>query len=530
MNDKLKLETRAFASRIAELGFSTLLPAGWVAHDLPAEEVDFSDPTRFFPLAIVTAPHAAIVYAFVARPAYDEGTLHDWAWYLLNHNQIKPRAIGAHRVGNLRAMVGEAVQDSDVGPMVLRFAFVEDGKRLLNLTLMAPELLADTMNNAWFAMLDSFRLETPKGQTAACAPLAEAEAEAVPPSPDPGYSESTRNPAEVSETSNKLRLPEPAAPKEKNFCSFAIDGDTTSLDPETSINANLRDRGIGLVPHVTAADSDDCRATVAAGAIMAEFDVPYGWHVIDDGKRTLVFEPTGKVQINLNLIPREGRNHAAILEAIEAETRASYPAPEFARVTEGTLLKGEIHALGVRNIKDGEQPIEQYHLLISGRDEHMVLRARVTATPDQSVDACNLAELILMSFRFPACSEPESEPAPEPPKPETRDGQPEWWHRAVELEQANKLKAAEEVIYKNVPHIGSAASVAEMYRCRMLRLKAAGDEAGAREAFTKAEEWIFFYASQATSGGEGAALSLQRDEFYDELYKAYGCVNGGGGR
>ena len=56
MNSSLQLAPRTFPSRIAELGFTANLPAGWIAHELPAEQPDFSNPTQFFPLAIVTAP------------------------------------------------------------------------------------------------------------------------------------------------------------------------------------------------------------------------------------------------------------------------------------------------------------------------------------------------------------------------------------------------------------------------------------------------------------------------------------------
>ena len=163
MNPHLKLSPRSFPTRVAELGFSTQLPTDWISHDLPPEDVDFSNPTTFLPLAIVTAPHAAMVFAFAARPAYDDGTLHDWAQYHLNHNQLQPRAIGSETIAGAAGIAGEAVQGSDLGPMVVRFAFLEDGDRLLNLTLTAPELLADTVRDAWFAMLQSFTLETPRG-------------------------------------------------------------------------------------------------------------------------------------------------------------------------------------------------------------------------------------------------------------------------------------------------------------------------------------------------------------------------------
>jgi len=163
MNPALSYAARAFPSRIADLGFTAQLPADWIAHELPQEDVDFANPTFLVPLAIVTAPHAAIVFAFAARPAYDDGTLHDWAAYLLNHNQLKPRAIGSHQVAGVPAVVGEATQESELGLMVVRFAFLEDGGRLINITFSAPELLADAVRDAWFEILKSFKLETPKG-------------------------------------------------------------------------------------------------------------------------------------------------------------------------------------------------------------------------------------------------------------------------------------------------------------------------------------------------------------------------------
>jgi hypothetical protein len=163
MNPALKLAPRTFPARIAELGFTAELPEGWISHELPKEEVDFSNPTLFVPLAVVTAPHAALIFAFAARPAYDDGTLQDWAWYHLNHNQMQPRAVGRDVVAGVAAVSGEAIQQSEVGPLVVRFAFFEDGKRLVNLSLTAPEVLADAVRDAWFAMLKSFRLETPRG-------------------------------------------------------------------------------------------------------------------------------------------------------------------------------------------------------------------------------------------------------------------------------------------------------------------------------------------------------------------------------
>lgn len=164
-HDPGPLETRVFPDRIAELGFSMRLPPDWISHPLPEEELNFDNPTQMVPLAIVTAPHAAIVWAVAARPGYGEGTLLQWAHYLAGESGLSLRAVGGSRIGELPAIVGEAVQDSDLGPMRVRFAFLEDGGRLVNLTLTAPELLADAVYGVWTEGLASLRLETPRGAT-----------------------------------------------------------------------------------------------------------------------------------------------------------------------------------------------------------------------------------------------------------------------------------------------------------------------------------------------------------------------------
>jgi len=162
---EVTLISRSFPARIAELGFSLPLPADWINHPLPDDAADFSDPTKLIPLAVVTAPHAAVILTVAARPAYEDGTLGDWARFLLEHHQLKPRSLGEYVVGVLPALVGEAVQDSEVGPMLVRFAFCEDGGRLLNLSISAPEMFAEAVRQVWFEVLSQFALSQPRGPT-----------------------------------------------------------------------------------------------------------------------------------------------------------------------------------------------------------------------------------------------------------------------------------------------------------------------------------------------------------------------------
>lgn len=102
------------------------------------------------------------------------------------------------------------------------------------------------------------------------------------------------------------------------------------------------------------------------------------------------------------------------------------------------------------------------------------------------------------------------------------EGKPAWWIKARKLEAEDKLEAAEAVIRDGVPHLYFAHATADLYRLRMLRKMRSGDTAGAREAFDKSEQFIWFMASLATSGGEGAALSYERDKFMKQLIAEYG--------
>jgi hypothetical protein len=91
-----------------------------------------------------------------------------------------------------------------------------------------------------------------------------------------------------------------------------------------------------------------------------------------------------------------------------------------------------------------------------------------------------------------------------------------WWDKAQTLERADRLEEAEQLLRDQIPSLYCAIQIAELYRLRWIRLQPA-DPAKAAEARQKAANWACTYASWATSGGEGTALSLERDEFLKNL-------------
>ncbi|MEO6740289.1 MAG: hypothetical protein ABIP20_08555 [Chthoniobacteraceae bacterium] len=97
------------------------------------------------------------------------------------------------------------------------------------------------------------------------------------------------------------------------------------------------------------------------------------------------------------------------------------------------------------------------------------------------------------------------------------------WDRAARsTDGPDQLKEVEEEMRKAFPHIGVAASIAEIYAQRMRAFQRAGNEPRAIAAFKLAVEWMETYAGWATSGGEGAALSYERDQFRAALAREFG--------
>ena len=315
---KLDLATRTFPSRIADLGFSVALPRDWIHHTLPEENTDFDDPTKLIALAVVTAPHAAIVLAVAARPAYAEGTLSDWGRYLLDHESASMRAMGEGRLGASPAFLAEATKDSEVGTLIVRTAFVEDGSRLVNVSLTAPELLADAVYPVWQAALESFALATPRGSTVAVYPPVQS-------------------------------------------------------------------------------------STVPAKEVVEESEPP---------------EPA----------------------------------------------------------EEDSQPLQAK----PGRETKRMRKQRRKQMAEPS-------------------------------------GPPAWWAEAQALEEEGRIDDAVALVDRECRYQGALITQAELWQRTMVRRLAAGDREGAREAWRKSQDFAYGYAASATSGGEGAALSLERDRFLAQL-------------
>jgi hypothetical protein len=352
-----------------------LCPDDFRLADLPADEPDFTQSKNFMPLGVAVANYGAVVvFSVAARPAYKEGTVAEWLAHLCKEEGYDPGAVELIKVGALDAAACDAIKTADGVTMRMRITLLEDGGRLYNFSAMAPTQLWSAVADKLNGMLASFELQEDKGPTMALSPEAAAPAVAT---------------AAPSENSARL-TPE-------QFAELVLADDMSALDPEQKINANLRDNAVGFVPNVLSVNKEEKSARVGAGAIEAIFRVPFGWHVNDDGRRTLVFDGGGRMQINLSLRRREIDSLVELARSYVAPYLEQQPGLEaFVHELDGIV------AIGVRGLKVDDEVLDQTFLLRDIDRDGLVLVARATGSSDDIRLAMNLAGDILAGIETAA--------------------------------------------------------------------------------------------------------------------------------
>jgi hypothetical protein len=378
-------------SRIADLGFSFLKPKDFHALQLPEEEVKFEDPTYFLPLMVCMAGYGAVVFSVAARPAFEDGCVEDWVRFVASKQEGEVIGVRRGVVGGLQAVVVEATQPSEAGQMRVRSHFIEDGGRLVILGTLAPEQVWGSVEEILMQMVGSFRLATPRGQKATVMRPPTPLPTAI---PDGKFREHQEAQEDAAAAEEAVAAPaEDDADRPTTPAEVALADNAASLDAEHPMNARLRDNGVGLVPRVLEVNVGERFARLGAAAISSVFRVPLGWHVIDDGKRTLVFDAEGKVQVNLNM-RHWGGDANEVLGTILQGLLEEQPGLDHMR-----LELGGMECLALRGLKSGDEVLEQAYLLKDVGREGLVLVTRVTASQGEMVRALNVAEVVLGELR-----------------------------------------------------------------------------------------------------------------------------------
>lgn len=171
---RTKLTRRRIPAKLAELGFSMLVPDAFVEPDIPTEDMDFSDPTKSAPLAFYSSSVAAAFLAVAARPAYENGSMEDWARYLAEHFKLEIKGLVSGTIGgaerNHPGILVEATQTQDGTALTMRFVLIEDGKRLVTVQAICPTELWPSFGASLEECVTSLQLDNPKGPTVPCVP------------------------------------------------------------------------------------------------------------------------------------------------------------------------------------------------------------------------------------------------------------------------------------------------------------------------------------------------------------------------
>lgn len=379
-----------------------LKPADFQIADLPGEVPDFSQGKAFLPLAVALTPYGPMVFTIAARPAYDDGVVSQWLEYLMREEGYQPDEIRETQINGLPAVTCDALQMADGVTLRMRFVLFEDDGRLFQLCGMAPEPLWASAVEKLAPMLASFELREPRGartplRPGQAAPAATALGEQTGTAPTP--EENAPEPPEAAPADSTTPVEPPtqtARLTAEELAALALAEDASTLDADHPTNVNLLYRGAGFVPRVLAVDLPGKSAKVGAGAVEGFFRLPLGWHVVDDGKRALIFDAGGRIQVSLNQRWREELSPRDFAGSCVQQYLDRQPGLDVASIE----LDG-IFGAGVRGADIEGETLDQYFLVRDLGRPRTFLVARVTAKAEDATPALNLAGDILATFEAP---------------------------------------------------------------------------------------------------------------------------------
>lgn len=156
--------TVTIPARADDLEFSCRIHPDFREIELPVEEPDFSKPEACLPLMAVMATYGVVIFSVAARPAYENGSLMQWCTFLCHAQGLTIEAIGPGMVGSTVCILAETTQVQEATTLRMRVAALEDGGRLILLSVLAPEAVWPSVKDTLLSMLDSFTLARPRGR------------------------------------------------------------------------------------------------------------------------------------------------------------------------------------------------------------------------------------------------------------------------------------------------------------------------------------------------------------------------------
>ena len=340
--------------------------------ETPGDDLDIENTKSFLALGVAITEVGPGVISVAARPAYGDGVVSQWLEYLCREEGYEHGPVETLRIGSLEGVYCDAMQEGDGIVMKMRLALVEDGGRLYQMSAMAPASLWSAFEERFAVVLGSLEIAQPSGQTAQLFIVESSEEVETPVS-------------NTAETTARLT--------EEEWAELVLAEDAESLNPENPFNVRLRDNGAGLTPRTLSVDAASRSAQIGLGAIESVVRIPFGWHAMDDGRRALIFDADGRIQISLSIRGLEDSTIGELPAACFADLVAQQP-----NLNVEEFEADGVHLALVRDANfDGETLCQSFMACGARRDGYAFV-ARVTATSDDMRIAMNLAGSIMESL------------------------------------------------------------------------------------------------------------------------------------
>jgi hypothetical protein len=364
------------------------VPADWQQPDVPEDQTDFSNPTAMKGLSVFVSnnPTVPILLTISGRPGYEDGAVMQWGMYIVQNQGLAIKTCMPVRLEAHEAIEITCTQEADpeIGEMTIKGVFLEDGGNFFIVTTMAPTKLFAEFEPDFAKMRHSFRLLQAQGSTK---PLVEGG-----PVPKTASGAVTLPSTGAGPAAPKAPTVDPAGP---DLTPYVLN-DPAALDSEDEINKRFRDNGAGLVPNVQHVNHQRGYAVIGSSALEALFAIPLGWHAVDDGRRTLLFDKDNVAQVNLNPMAIDGQSPDQIFTAILQDLAKESPDVEH-RVLD---LEGN-PGLAIRNLViDGQQLQQCYILMRHPHNDNVAIKVRVTSDEENIARALNMTGEIVKYIQF----------------------------------------------------------------------------------------------------------------------------------
>jgi hypothetical protein len=191
--------------------------------------------------------------------------------------------------------------------------------------------------------------------------------------------------------------PQPDAHPLPTFASLAMhSASNQSLDPDGKINKFLAGRGMGKVPAVVQIDEGQRCATLALTCFPAFVRVPFGWHVLEDQQRALVFDADGTTQVQLGLTLNGPGGPQAAIESTLEQVRQKHPGVEHV-----TADLGGAQCVAFANLTEDGQTVDAAYLYAPiPTTSKVLLQARVVGDAAHMPRAMDLVQLLFATMTF----------------------------------------------------------------------------------------------------------------------------------